>query len=90
MCYSCRVQRKISQRELRNDSGKIMRALEAGVSFLVTRNGVPVGELTPMRKAQPTKKEALLKSFEYVEPIDFKRLRDDFDRFFSQDIEPRE
>ncbi|MFV0318707.1 MAG: type II toxin-antitoxin system Phd/YefM family antitoxin [Microthrixaceae bacterium] len=39
--------RTISQRELRNDSGEIMRALERGESFRVTRRGVPVGILTP-------------------------------------------
>jgi prevent-host-death family protein len=42
--------REISQRELRNESGEIMRALDRGEMFVVTRNGVPVGELTPLRK----------------------------------------
>lgn len=37
----------ISQRELRNDSGEIMRGLERGESYRVTRRGVPVGVLTP-------------------------------------------
>jgi prevent-host-death family protein len=40
----------ITQRELRNDSGEIMRRLDQGESFVVTRNGVPVGELTPLRR----------------------------------------
>jgi prevent-host-death family protein len=40
----------ISQRELRNDSGKIMRRLDQGESFVITRNGQPVGELTPLRR----------------------------------------
>jgi predicted nucleic acid-binding protein len=44
------VAREISQRELRNDSGEIMRQLDAGESFVVTRNGVPVGELRPFRR----------------------------------------
>ncbi|MGH9057763.1 MAG: type II toxin-antitoxin system Phd/YefM family antitoxin, partial [Acidimicrobiales bacterium] len=35
--------RDITQRQLRNDSGEIMRALDQGESFIVTRNGVPVG-----------------------------------------------
>ena len=34
--------REITQRELRNDSGEVMRALDRGESFLVTRNGVAV------------------------------------------------
>ncbi|WP_082969504.1 type II toxin-antitoxin system Phd/YefM family antitoxin [Mycobacterium kyorinense] len=37
----------ISQRELRNDSGTIMRRVERGDSFTVTRNGVPVADLVP-------------------------------------------
>lgn len=37
--------REITQRELRNESGEIMRALDPGETFVVTRNGVPVGEL---------------------------------------------
>ena len=41
---------RISQRELRNDSGRIMRALDRGKTFVVTRNGRPVGELVPLRQ----------------------------------------
>jgi len=37
----------ITQRTLRNESGEIMRGLDRGESFIVTRNGVPVGELMP-------------------------------------------
>ncbi|MDQ1632447.1 MAG: hypothetical protein QOC80_2419 [Frankiaceae bacterium] len=37
----------ISQRELRNDSGAIMRRVEQGESFTVTRNGTPVADLVP-------------------------------------------
>lgn len=37
----------IAQRQLRNDSGEIMRRVEAGESFVITRNGHPVADLTP-------------------------------------------
>ena len=37
----------ISQRELRNDSGEIMRRVERGERFTVTRNGTPVADLVP-------------------------------------------
>ena len=43
--------RKLSQRELRNQSGEIMRELDRGEDFIVTRNGVPVGELRPISRA---------------------------------------
>jgi prevent-host-death family protein len=41
------MQTTISQRELRNDSGTIMRRVEQGESFTVTRNGTPVADLVP-------------------------------------------
>ncbi len=39
--------RRLTQRELRNNSGEVMRALDSGEDFIVTRNGKPVGELRP-------------------------------------------
>ena len=45
-----RMAREMSQRELRNQSGEIMRELDRGEEFVITSNGVPVGELRPDRK----------------------------------------
>ena len=39
--------RTISHRELRNNSGEILRAVAAGESFTITNNGQPVAELVP-------------------------------------------
>lgn len=50
MCYNSGLTSEISQRELRNNSGEIMRRLDEGEAFIVTRNGVPVGELMPLRR----------------------------------------
>lgn len=44
MCYV----RTISQRELRNDNADVIREVEAGESFTVTRRGVPVARLLPL------------------------------------------
>jgi prevent-host-death family protein len=57
------VARSITQRELRNESGEIMRALGRGETFVVTRNGVPVGELTPLRQRQFVLAEAVVAMF---------------------------
>ena len=38
----------VSQRELRNENASIMRRVEQGEHFTVTRNGVPVAELVPI------------------------------------------
>lgn len=40
--------RTVSQRELRNDSGRVMREVQRGASFRVTSRGVPVAKLTPL------------------------------------------
>ena len=40
--------RTISQRELRNDNAEVMRGVEAGESYTVTRRGVPVARVTPI------------------------------------------
>lgn len=54
----------ISQRELRNDNADIMRAIERGESYTVTRRGVPVARLTPitqdsdLRIARPATSQA--------------------------------
>lgn len=37
----------IGQRQLRNDNAEIMRRVEAGESFVVTRNGRPIADLVP-------------------------------------------
>lgn len=79
----------ITQRELRNDSGEIMRRLDHGEAFVVTRNGVPVGELIPVRRRRFVPREAVLAAFAHAPAIDAARFRDDVDRYVAQDIEPR-
>lgn len=88
-CYGDGMRREITQRELRNQSGEIMRALDAGDEFVVTRNGVPVGELLPLRRKHFVPAEAVIEAFRGAPPIDFKRFRADIDEFVDQDPTPR-
>ena len=44
----------IAQRELRNENAKVMDAVAAGETFVVTRNGEPVAELRPIRAGRRT------------------------------------
>lgn len=44
--------RTIPQRELRNENTKVIDAVAAGETFVVTRNGVPVAELRPVPGAR--------------------------------------
>lgn len=46
-CYTWWV-KTISQRELRNDNAEVMRGVEGGETYTVTRRGVPVARLVPL------------------------------------------
>jgi len=81
--------REITQRELRNNSGEIMRELDEGGTFVVTRNGVPVGELTPLRRHRFVAAEAAVAMFGNAPPVDYRRFRADLDASASQDASPR-
>jgi prevent-host-death family protein len=88
-CYSPDMAEVITQRELRNDSGEIMRRLDQGEAFVVTRNGVPVGELIPVRRRRFVPRDNVLVAFAHAPAIDAARFRDDLDRHVAQHIEPR-
>lgn len=81
--------REVTQRELRNGSGDIMRALDRGESFVVTRNGVPVGELLPVRSRRFVAADAVLAAFAGAPPIDAGRFRADVDAVLDHDPTPR-
>jgi prevent-host-death family protein len=81
--------REISQRELRNESGEIMRALDRGEAFIVTRNGVPVGELTPLRRRQFVNAEAATAWFAGAPTVNGERFRADVDAVLDQRPRPR-
>ncbi|MFA5885310.1 MAG: type II toxin-antitoxin system prevent-host-death family antitoxin [Acidimicrobiia bacterium] len=81
--------REISQRELRNESGEIMRRLDDGETFVVTRRGVPVGELLPLRNRRFVPAEAAAEAFRGSPPVDYGRLRRDLDALADPGAEPR-
>lgn len=81
--------REISQRELRNESGEIMRRLDDGESFVVTRNGVPVGELAPLRRHRFVPAATAIAVFQRAPSMDYARFLEDLDRVSSQDLTPR-
>ena len=81
--------REITQRQLRNNSGEVMRELDSGESFIVTRNGAPVGELRPIARQRFVPKAALLRAFGDAAHIDAARFRADVDRWMDQSPAPR-
>jgi len=81
---------EISQRELRNDSGAIMRAVERGESFTITRNGTPIGRLIPLRRRTFVPREEVLAAFATAPVLDAEKLRGDIDAVVDQDPFSRE
>lgn len=79
----------ITQREFRNSSGEIMRRVDDGESFVVTRNGVPVAELAPLRRLRFVRSESVVEIFRGAPDVDLGRLRRDLDEIASQDADPR-
>lgn len=70
-CYVCEV-KTISQRELRNDNAQVMRGVEEGETYTVTRRGVPVARLAPitddsdLRRMRPAKKRPVFSDLKRV------------------------
>ena len=86
MCYNAVMRRRITQRELRNESGRIMRALDKGESFTVTRNGVPVGELVPVRPRMFVTAEAVAATYRGAPRIARATFRQDLDAVINQEL----
>ena len=78
----------IAQRELRNDNAKVIDAVAAGQTFVVTRNGVPVAELRPIA---PTRRQFVAKAQLVAlgaggPHIDLGEFRADLDRIVDQSL----
>jgi prevent-host-death family protein len=76
--------RTISQRELRDQSGEIMRGLDRGEEYTITRNGVPLGLLVPLSRRRFLAAEALAAAFAGAPAIDGERRRADLDALVDQ------
>lgn len=79
--------REISQRELRNDSGAVLRAVQAGQEFIVTRNGTALAELRPLQRRQFVATAHLLATARNLAPIDASAFRADLDETADQGVE---
>ena len=80
--------RTIAQRELRNDNARVIDAVAAGETFVVTRNGEPVAELRPIhsgRRRFISREEIAALAMAGVR-IDRHQFRADVDRFVDPEI----
>ena len=78
--------REISQRELRNESGAIMRGVERGESFTITRNGTPIGRLIPLRRRTYVPRAEVMAAFATAPVLDPEKFRSDIDAVTEQDL----
>jgi prevent-host-death family protein len=82
--------REITQRELRNDSGAIMRSVERGESFTITRNGTPIGRLIPLRRRTLMPRDEVVAAFATAPVLDPESFRADIDAVADQNPSGRE
>ncbi len=66
-----------------------MRALDKGETFTVTRNGVPVGELVPVRARVFVAVEAVAAAYRRAPRIAHRRFRKNLDSVIDQNPTPR-
>lgn len=85
--YTVLMRKKlITQRELRNDSGGVLRHVQAGHRVVVTRNGVPVAELRPVEPRRFVPRAAIMESAAQAPRVDARRFRADLDAVVDQSI----
>jgi prevent-host-death family protein len=73
------MSRTITQRELRNDSAAVLRAVQGGQTLTVTRNGTPIAELRPIPTRRFVPRAMIAEVARRASHIDFQRLRSDLD-----------
>ena len=80
MCYNQFMKmRTITQRELRNQSGAVLREVEAGRTIIVSRNGTPVGELRPIKRRRFVARATIADAAGNAGRIDAAQFRADLD-----------
>ncbi|AVH21102.1 type II toxin-antitoxin system prevent-host-death family antitoxin [Nocardia cyriacigeorgica] len=73
----------ITQRELRNNSAAVMDAVEAGETYVVTRNGVEVAEVRPIVRRRRMTAHELVARHRHLPRVDYEAMRREADEFFG-------
>lgn len=82
--------KQIQQRDLRNDSGKVLAAVEAGESYIITRNGKPVAKLEPLVRRTFVPVAELTRTSARLPHVDYAQWRADLDAMIDQEMPGRE
>jgi prevent-host-death family protein len=80
------MRKTITQRELRNDSGAVLREVQAGQTLVVTRNGVPVAELRPVPPRRFVPRTVIADAALRAPRVDATRFRADLDTVVDQSV----
>lgn len=75
----------ITQREFRNSSAAVMDAVEAGETYIVTRNGVEVAEVRPVTRRRRLTAEELVERARRLPKVDYAQMRREADELFGED-----
>ena len=73
------MRKLITQRELRNDSARVLREVQAGQIITVTRSGVPVAELRPVPPRRFVPRAVIADAAQRAPRMDAGRLRADLE-----------
>lgn len=77
--------REITQGDIRNRTAQIMRAVGRGESFTISRRGMPIGRLIPLRPRIFVPRQEVMAAFSAAPILDAARFRDDLDALYRQD-----
>lgn len=80
------MQATLTQRELRNESGRVMREVASGATFIVTSNGRPVAELSPIEDTWFSNTAVVLSRFSGVPAVDGDTFKTDIDDFVDMGV----
>ena len=81
------MSKTISQRQLRNDSGAVLREVQAGLTLIITRNGVPVAELRPVPPRRFVPRALIADAALRAPRVDAARLREDLDAVVDNSVD---
>lgn len=62
-----------------------MRGVERGESFVITRNGTPVGKLIPLRRRTAVPRDVVMAAFATAPAVDAEKFRADIDALADQE-----
>jgi prevent-host-death family protein len=75
----------ITRRRFRNESAAVMDAVEAGETYVITRNGVEIAELRLRNRRRRLSAEELTARHRRLPQVDSTRMRDEADQFFGSE-----